>query len=74
MAALRDAGTPADAKAGWIRGLIGLVLTGSGVAALLTAASADKASDGSMMLGAGIVLSSSASSSSARCWPGSWCG
>lgn len=57
MAALRDAGTPADAKAGWIRGLIGLVLTGSGVAALLTAASADKASDGSMMLGAGIVLS-----------------
>ncbi|MFF0540094.1 ABC transporter permease [Streptomyces coelicoflavus] len=57
MAALRDAGTPADAKAGWIRGLIGLVLTGAGAAALLTAASADKASDGSMMLGAGIVLS-----------------
>ncbi|WP_399885982.1 ABC transporter permease [Streptomyces sp. BBFR51] len=57
MAALRDAGTPADGKAGWIRGLIGLVLTGTGVAALLTAASADKASDGSMMLGAGIVLS-----------------
>ncbi|MEV8128276.1 FtsX-like permease family protein [Streptomyces sp. NPDC085944] len=57
MAALRDAGTPADGKAGWIRGLIGLVLTGAGAAALLTAASADKASDGSMMLGAGIVLS-----------------
>ncbi|KOX43408.1 MULTISPECIES: ABC transporter permease [Streptomyces] len=57
MAALRDAGTPADAKAGWIRGAIGLVLTGAGVAALLTAASADKASEGSLMLGAGIVLS-----------------
>ncbi|EHN72797.1 ABC transport system integral membrane protein [Streptomyces coelicoflavus ZG0656] len=57
MAALRDAGTPADAKAGRLRGLIGLVLTGAGAAALLTAASADKASDGSMMLGAGIVLS-----------------
>ncbi|MFE1992012.1 ABC transporter permease [Streptomyces parvulus] len=57
MAALRDAGTPADGKAGRIRGLIGLVLTGSGAAALLTAAGADKASDGSLMLGAGIVLS-----------------
>ncbi len=56
MAALRDAGTPADGKAGWIRGLIGLVLTGAGAAALFTAAAADKASEGSMMLGAGIVL------------------
>ncbi|MFE0819451.1 ABC transporter permease [Streptomyces sp. NPDC058847] len=57
MAALRDAGTPADGKAGWIRGLIGLVLTGAGAAALFTAAAADKASEGSLMLGAGIVLS-----------------
>ncbi|MFH8975859.1 ABC transporter permease [Streptomyces sp. NPDC017890] len=57
MAALRDAGTPADGKAGWIRGLIGLVLTGAGAAALFTAAGADKATEGSMMLGAGIVLS-----------------
>ncbi|CAL9298233.1 ABC transporter permease [Streptomyces sp. SudanB91_2054] len=56
MAALRDAGTPADGKAGWIRGLIGLVLTGAGAAALFTAGAADKASEGSMMLGAGIVL------------------
>ncbi|MGC9494760.1 ABC transporter permease [Streptomyces sp. WG7] len=56
MAALRDAGTPADGKAGRIRGLIGLVLTGAGAAALLTAAAADKASDGALMLGAGIVL------------------
>src|SRR5690349_19492505 len=29
MAALRDAGTPADGKAGWVRALIGLVLTGA---------------------------------------------
>ncbi|MGW8064610.1 ABC transporter permease [Streptomyces ziwulingensis] len=57
MAALRDAGTPADGKAGLIRGLIGLVLTGAGVTALLTAAASDKASEGALMLGAGIVLS-----------------
>ncbi|MFJ7078365.1 ABC transporter permease [Streptomyces sp. NPDC098781] len=57
MAALRDAGTPADVKAGWIRGLIGVALTGAGAFALYTAATADKASDGALMLGAGVVLS-----------------
>ncbi|MGP4010294.1 ABC transporter permease [Streptomyces sp. 4N124] len=57
MAALRDAGTPADVKAGWIRGVIGTVLTGAGGFALYTAANADKASEGALMLGAGIVLS-----------------
>ncbi|MEV0640097.1 FtsX-like permease family protein [Streptomyces sp. NPDC050619] len=57
MAALRDAGMPADVRAGRVRGLIGLVLTGAGVFALFTAASADKASDGSLILGAGVVLS-----------------
>ncbi|MEV5550188.1 FtsX-like permease family protein [Streptomyces sp. NPDC052309] len=57
MAALRDAGTPADGKAGWIRGLIGLVLTGAGAAALYAAGTADKAGDGASMLGVGIVLS-----------------
>ncbi|MFF1707435.1 ABC transporter permease [Streptomyces sp. NPDC058252] len=56
MAALRDAGTPADGKAGLVRGLIGLVLTGAGAFALYTAATADKASDGSLVLGAGVVL------------------
>ncbi|MFD8217780.1 ABC transporter permease [Streptomyces sp. NPDC059697] len=56
MAALRDAGTPADGKAGLVRGIIGLVLTGAGTFALFTAANADKASDGSMVLGAGVVL------------------
>ncbi|MEW1643344.1 FtsX-like permease family protein [Streptomyces sp. NPDC091219] len=57
MAALRDAGTPADGKAGWVRGLIGLVLTGAGVASLVAAATAKKATDGSLVLGAGVVLS-----------------
>ncbi|KPI08977.1 protein of unknown function DUF214 [Actinobacteria bacterium OK006] len=56
MAALRDAGTPADGKAGLVRGIIGLVLTGAGTFALFTAAGADEASDGSLVLGAGVVL------------------
>jgi putative ABC transport system permease protein len=56
MAALRDAGTPADGRAGLVRGVIGLVLTGTGTFALYTAANADKASDGSLVLGAGVVL------------------
>ncbi|MFJ6833284.1 ABC transporter permease [Streptomyces sp. NPDC091209] len=56
MAALRDAGTPADGKAGLVRGLIGLALTGAGAFALYSAATAHKASDGSLVLGAGIVL------------------
>ncbi|WP_406330607.1 ABC transporter permease [Streptomyces sp. NBC_00203] len=56
MAALRDAGTPADGKAGLVRGLIGLVLTGAGAFALYLAATADKATDGSLVLGAGVVL------------------
>ncbi|GGM04778.1 membrane protein [Streptomyces fumigatiscleroticus] len=57
MAALRDAGTPADGRAGRVRGVIGLVLTGAGAFALFTAAAADKASEGSLFLGAGVVLS-----------------
>ncbi|MEU4498207.1 FtsX-like permease family protein [Streptomyces sp. NPDC023998] len=57
MAALRESGTPADGKAGWIRAAIGLVLTGGGAAALLVATQADKASEGSMFLGLGVILS-----------------
>ncbi|MEU2428008.1 FtsX-like permease family protein [Streptomyces sp. NPDC007861] len=57
MAALRDAGTPADARAGLVRGVIGLVLTGAGAAGLWAAAQADKATEGSMWLGLGVVLS-----------------
>ncbi|MCB5166250.1 ABC transporter permease [Streptomyces bambusae] len=57
MAALRDAGTPADRKAGWLRGGLGAVLTAAGGGALLLAGQADKAAEGSLWLGLGIVLS-----------------
>ncbi|MFJ4784653.1 ABC transporter permease [Streptomyces sp. NPDC088794] len=56
MAALRDAGAPADAKAGWIRAVLGLLLTGGGGYSLYVAASAHKASEGSLWLGLGVVL------------------
>ncbi|MDF3301639.1 ABC transporter permease [Streptomyces tropicalis] len=56
MAALRDAGTPADGRAGKVRAVIGLVLTGAGTAALFAAAGAKKASEGSAVLGLGVVL------------------
>ncbi|MER6104742.1 FtsX-like permease family protein [Streptomyces sp. NPDC001832] len=56
MAALRDAGTPADGRAGRVRAGIGLVLTLAGGAALLAATRADKSSEGSLFLGAGVVL------------------
>ncbi|MFB6983148.1 ABC transporter permease [Streptomyces scopuliridis] len=55
MAALRDAGTPADGRAGWVRAVIGLLLTGAGGAALLMAARADEAGEGSVFLGTGVV-------------------
>ncbi|GAA2445624.1 ABC transporter permease [Streptomyces mauvecolor] len=56
MAALRDAGTPADGKAGVVRAVIGLVLTGAGTVALFAAANASKAAAGSGLLGLGVVL------------------
>ncbi|WEH40161.1 FtsX family ABC transporter permease [Streptomyces sp. AM 2-1-1] len=56
MAALRDAGTPADGQAGRVRAALGIVLTGAGAAALWATARADEASDGSYLLGAGVVL------------------
>ncbi|MFJ6725655.1 ABC transporter permease [Streptomyces sp. NPDC091281] len=57
MAALRDAGAPADARAGAVRAVLGLVLTGGGGCALYLASAADKASQGSLWLGLGVVLS-----------------
>ncbi|WP_371670956.1 FtsX-like permease family protein [Streptomyces sp. NBC_00289] len=57
MAALRDAGAPAGAKAGWIRGVLGTVLTVGGGFGLYVATTADTASEGSMWLGLGVVLS-----------------
>ncbi|WP_406462845.1 FtsX-like permease family protein [Streptomyces sp. NBC_00111] len=56
MAALRDAGTPADARSGWIRAGLGLVLTGAGVAGLWATTRVDEASEGSLYLGLGVVL------------------
>ncbi|MEU6669807.1 FtsX-like permease family protein [Streptomyces sp. NPDC046727] len=56
MAALRDAGAPTDARAGAIRAVIGLLLTGAGGWSLYVAATADKAKTGSGWLGLGVVL------------------
>ncbi|MFD4955453.1 ABC transporter permease [Streptomyces sp. NPDC058451] len=56
MAALRDAGTSADGRAGTIRAVVGLVLTGVGAASLYAAAEATKATQGSAWLGLGVVL------------------
>lgn len=56
MAALRDAGTPADVRAGAVRAVLGVLLTGGGGAALYAATKAEKAAEGSLYLGAGVVL------------------
>jgi putative ABC transport system permease protein len=56
MAALRDAGTPADGRAGRVRAGIGVTLTLLGAAGLYAAAQADKAGEGSVFLAAGVVL------------------
>ncbi|PSJ25125.1 hypothetical protein B7P34_29835 [Streptosporangium nondiastaticum] len=57
MSALRDAGTPADGKAGKVRASIGLVLTALGGLALAAAAKADDAAAGSGVLAIGVLLS-----------------
>ncbi|MFE4590485.1 ABC transporter permease [Streptomyces laurentii] len=57
MAALRDAGTPADATAGRVRAVLGLLLTAVGGGALWLASRADESGPGSVFLGLGIVLS-----------------
>ncbi|QEV18506.1 ABC transporter permease [Streptomyces alboniger] len=56
MAALRDAGTPADGRASVLRAVIGLVLTGVGGLGLYAASRADEAKEGSLLLGGGVVL------------------
>ncbi|MDO0927347.1 FtsX-like permease family protein [Streptomyces sp. TG1A-8] len=55
MAALRDAGAPADARVGRVRALLGTLLTGAGGLSLYAAAAADRAKDGSLWLGLGVV-------------------
>lgn len=57
MAALRDVGAPLDIKAGIVRAVIGLLLTGAGGYCLYLTSAAEKASEGSMWLGGGVVLS-----------------
>ncbi|MFF9349546.1 ABC transporter permease [Streptomyces sp. NPDC014734] len=56
MAALRDAGTPSDARSGRVRGAIGLLLTLGGGAALYAAARAEESGRGSLFLGVGVLL------------------
>ncbi|WP_030788702.1 ABC transporter permease [Streptomyces sp. NRRL S-920] len=56
MAALRDAGTPADGRASVLRAVLGLILTGVGGLGLYAASRADEAKEGSLFLGGGVVL------------------
>ncbi len=55
MAALRDAGTPADGRAGRVRAAVGLVLTAVGAAGLIAASRAGEAAQGSLLLGVGVL-------------------
>ncbi|OEV05343.1 ABC transporter permease [Streptomyces oceani] len=57
MAALRDAGTPADGRASVLRGVLGVLLAGAGATALVLAARVDEASEGALFLGLGVLLS-----------------
>ncbi|MFF9018002.1 ABC transporter permease [Streptomyces sp. NPDC014870] len=57
MAALRDAGTPADGRAGRVRAGLGLLLTVGGAAALWVSTRAEEAGPGALWLGVGVVLS-----------------
>ncbi|MGP3969533.1 ABC transporter permease [Streptomyces sp. 6N223] len=57
MAALRDAGTPGDVRAGRVRAGIGAALTLIGLAALASTAAADEAAAGSGPLALGVLLS-----------------
>jgi putative ABC transport system permease protein len=56
MAALRDAGTPADARAGRIRAALGILVCAAGALALVGASQADKAASGGGLLGLGVLL------------------
>jgi putative ABC transport system permease protein len=56
MAALRDAGTPADGRAGRVRAAVGLLVCAAGALALIGAGQADKAGTGGSLLGLGVLL------------------
>ncbi|GHJ39626.1 ABC transporter permease [Streptomyces sp. TS71-3] len=57
MAALRDSGNTTDGRAGVVRGVLGVLLSAGGGAALYASAGAEKAMQGSLWLGLGVVLS-----------------
>ncbi|MQS12517.1 ABC transporter permease [Streptomyces kaniharaensis] len=56
IAALRDHGTPAEARSNIVRTIIGLVLTAGGAGLLVLAAEAEKAATGGQYLGLGVLL------------------
>jgi putative ABC transport system permease protein len=56
MAAMRDAGTPADARAGRVRTALGALLTAAGGTALALAAGSSSTSQGSGLLAIGVLL------------------
>jgi len=56
MAALRDAGTPGDRRASWIRNGIGLAITGGGAAALVGGAVNGATAAGGLLLGLGVLV------------------
>ncbi|QMU76839.1 ABC transporter permease [Streptacidiphilus sp. PB12-B1b] len=56
MAAMRDAGTPADARAGRVRAALGVLLTAAGGTALALAAGSSSTSKGSGLLAVGVLL------------------
>ncbi|MER6303300.1 ABC transporter permease [Kitasatospora sp. NPDC001539] len=56
MAALREHGTPAEARSNTVRSVLGLLLTGGGAALLVLAGTAEKAATGGRYLGLGVVL------------------
>ncbi|MFD7510241.1 ABC transporter permease [Streptomyces sp. NPDC059853] len=57
MAALRDAGTPGDVRAGRVRAALGAGCAVAGLGLLAVTAAVDAAADGALFLAAGIVLS-----------------
>ncbi|MFF7587196.1 ABC transporter permease [Kitasatospora purpeofusca] len=56
IAALRDHGTPAEARSNTVRAVIGLVLTAGGGGLLVLAAKAEKAATGGQFIGLGVLL------------------
>jgi putative ABC transport system permease protein len=56
MAALRDAGTPGDRRASWLRNGIGLAIAGGGAAALIGGAVTGATAAGGLLLGLGVLV------------------